>query len=61
MKDYNNKKYLYDDNIGFVEYIQHMGDDLTIVNAARASTGKHSETFSEKDQKLLNFLIKSKV
>lgn len=58
-ENYNNKKYIYDDNIGFVEYIQHMGDDLTIVNAARASTGKLSESFTEKDQKLLNFLIKS--
>ena len=54
-ENYNNKKYIYDDNIGFVEYIQHMGDDLTIVNAAGASTGKLSESFTEKDQKLLNF------
>lgn len=54
-----NKIYLYEDNIGFVEYIQHMGNDLTIVNAARASTGKESVEFNEKDKKLLNFLIKS--
>jgi thymidylate synthase (FAD) len=54
-----NKIFLYDDEIGFVEYIQHMGSDLTIVNAARASTGKESLEFNEKDQKLLNFLIKS--
>lgn len=54
-----NKIFLYDDEVGFVEYIQHMGSDLTIVNAARASTGKESLEFSEKDQKLLNFLIKS--
>ena len=50
---------LYSDNIGFVEYIQHMGSDLTIVNAARASTGKESTEFNERDQKLLNFLIRS--
>ncbi len=58
LKDLN-KFYLYEDNIGFVEYIQHMGNDLTIVNAARASTGKESIEFNEKDKKLLNFLIKS--
>ena len=57
MKD--NKFYLYNDGVGFVEYIQHMGNDLTIVNAARASTGKESLQFDEKDKKLLNFLIKS--
>jgi thymidylate synthase (FAD) len=53
------KIFLYDDNIGFVEYIQHMGHDLTIVNAARASTGKESTVFEEKDKKLLDFLIRS--
>ena len=36
-----------------------MGHDLTIVNAARASTGKESTTFEEKDKKLLDFLIRS--
>lgn len=52
-------KYIYDDNIGFVDYIQHTGEDLTIVNAARVSTGKKSEAMNERDEKLLNFLIKS--
>ena len=28
---------LYDDKIGFVELIDHMGTDLTIVNSARVS------------------------
>ena len=30
---------LYDDGIGAVEYGDLMGDDLTIVNAARVSFG----------------------
>ena len=59
MVEYNNKIYLYEDNIGYVEYIQHVGNDLTIVNAARVSTGKESVNFEEKDRKLLDFLIKS--
>ena len=54
MKD---KIYLYDDKIGSVEYIQHMGDDLTIVNAARVSFGKHKETLDEKDERLIRYLI----
>ena len=31
---------LYDDGIGAVEYVSHMGDDLTVVNSARVSFGK---------------------
>lgn len=48
------------------EYINHMGDDLTVVNAARVSFNKeagytlHSGYFdvSVKDQKLINFLAR---
>ena len=49
---------LYDDNIGCVEYVQHMGEDLTIVNAARVSFGKQKNAVDEKDKKLINYLIK---
>ena len=49
---------LYQDAIGTVEYIDHMGTDLTIVNSARVSFGKHKETLDEKDEKLINYLIK---
>ncbi len=48
---------LYDDGIGFVEYVQHMGDDLTIVNAARVSFGKHKTEMDGKDRKLVKYLI----
>ena len=34
-----NSIYLYNDNIGRVDLIDHMGDDLTIVNSARVSFG----------------------
>ena len=49
---------LYEDNIGFVEYIQHMGSDLTIVNSARVSFGKETKKIDEKDKKLIDYLVK---
>lgn len=52
------KIFLYDDSIGMVEYVQHMGDDLTIVNAARVSFGKQKESMDEKDQRLIKYLVK---
>ena len=49
---------LYGDGIGKVEYVQHMGDDRTIVNSARVSFGKEVEEISLKDEKLIKYLIK---
>ena len=49
---------LYDDGIGCVEYVQHMGEDITVVNSARVSFGKHKETMDEKDKKLIKYLIR---
>ena len=54
----NKKIYLYDDEIGCVEYVEHMGSDLTIVNAARVSFGKHKEALDAKDEKLIKYLVK---
>jgi thymidylate synthase (FAD) len=51
------KIYLYDDNIGSVAYVQHMGDDLTIVNAARVSFGKQKDKIDGRDKKLIKYLI----
>ena len=51
---------LYGDGIGKVEYVQHMASDLTIVNAARVSFGKHKELLDAKDEKLIKYLIKHK-
>jgi len=41
-----------------VEYIDHMGDDLSVVNAARVSFGKHKEFFDKSDAKLIHYLAK---
>ena len=48
---------LYEDGIGKVEYVQHMGDDLTIVNAARVSFGKEKTELDNRDKKLIKYLI----
>jgi len=59
---------------GHVEYVSHMGDDLTVVNAARVSFNKESEwdverdwkmgiiskELTEKDKKLISYLAKHK-
>jgi len=50
--------YLYDDDIGCIELVQHMGEDITVVNSARVSFGVHKEVLDEKDKKLINYLIK---
>ena len=51
---------LYSDSIGKVEYVQHTGTDLTIVNSARVSFGKEKLTLDDKDEKLIKYLIKHK-
>ena len=54
-----------------VKYIDHMGNDLSVVNAARVSFGKQSKlecidmvkgkfVLNKKDQKLINYLAKYK-
>jgi thymidylate synthase (FAD) len=48
---------LYGDGIGAVEYIQHMGEDLTVVNSARVSFGTEKDDLDEKDEKLIKYLI----
>ena len=39
-----------------VDLIDHMGSDLTVVNAARVSFDKTSSSLSDKDIKLINYL-----
>lgn len=51
-------KWKASDNIGSIEIIEVFGNDLTVVNAARVSFAKESETFSDKDEKLVNYLAK---
>ena len=54
----NKTTYLYDDNIGRVDYIDHMGSDLTIVNSARVSFGVTKDSLEDKDKKLIKYLVK---
>ena len=49
---------LFGDGIGKVEYVQHMGDDITVVNSARVSFGKQKEEVDDKDKKLIKYLIR---
>ena len=48
---------LYEDSIGFVELVQYMGEDITVVNSARVSFGVHKEELDDKDKKLIKYLI----
>ena len=48
------------DGQGFVRLVDVMGDDLTVVNAARVSFRKQSNELDEKDVKLINYLAKHK-
>lgn len=41
-----------------VEYVDHMGSDLSVVNAARVSFGKVSTEFGDKDASLISYLAK---
>ena len=49
---------LYEDGIGKVDYVSHMGSDLTVVNSARVSFGVEKNELDDKDRKLINYLIK---
>ena len=56
----NKQHFLYDDNIGKVELVQSMGEDITIVNSARVSFGVQKDELDSKDEKLINYLIRHK-
>lgn len=43
-----------------VEYIDHMGSDLSVVNAARVSFGKQKAILDESDTKLIKYLATHK-
>jgi len=55
-----NTHYLYEDDIGKVELVQHMGEDITVVNSARVSFGVQKEALDDKDKKLIKYLVKHK-
>lgn len=58
MQREGNTIHLYGDDIGKVELIQTIGNDLSVVNAARVSFGVEKEEIDEKDKKLINYLVK---
>lgn len=43
-----------------LELVDHMGTDLTVVNAARVSLSQHSDVMGEKDSGLIRFLMKNR-
>jgi thymidylate synthase (FAD) len=43
-----------------VELIKHFGDDLMVVNSARVSFGKEVSEFTDKDAKLIKYLVEHK-
>lgn len=43
---------------GYVRLVDTLGSDLSVVNAARVSYAKASETLTERDQKLIAFLAR---
>lgn len=45
-------------NSGYVRLVDVMGSDLTVVNAARVSYNKATETLREEDVKLIHYLAK---
>ena len=51
---------LYGSDKCFVELVEHMGSDLSVVNSARVSFGKHKDVLDLKDEKLIKYLIKHK-
>ena len=49
---------LYGDGIGKVSYVQHVGDDKMIANAARVSFGQdNTKPLTKKDKGLIKYLI----
>jgi len=61
MKRVDDTIYIYDDGIGRVELVDHMGDQKKIVNSARVSFGKDNNSpLDDRDKKLIKYLIEHK-
>ena len=58
MNDLKSAKDPLNDGKSRIELIDSMGNDLSIVNDARASFEKSSDNLNEKDIKLIRYLIK---
>ena len=60
MVKYEKSIKIYDDDVGCVDYVNHMGSDLTVVNSARVSFGIEKCELDAKDRKLIKYLIRNK-
>ena len=58
MKTYEKSIDIYGDGQGSVTYVDHLGSDLTIVNAARVSFGTEKTELDKRDKRLINYLVK---
>ena len=45
---------------GFIEVVDSLGNDLTVVNSARVSFGKRKEKWDKSDERLVRYLAKHK-
>ena len=45
---------------GFIEVVDSLGNDLTVVNSARVSFGKRKEKWDKSDERLVKYLAKHK-
>jgi len=57
VNEYEKTVHLYDDGIGKVQYISHMGSDITVVNSARVSFGTTRTELDRRDRKLIRYLV----
>lgn len=48
------------DGISSLQLLDHCGSDLSVANAARVSYGRHNDTETESDSRLLSFLLDKK-
>lgn len=56
----NNTIFLYHDQIGRLDFVQSWGNDLMLVNSARASFGVEKTELDDRDKKLINYLVEHK-
>ena len=47
-------------DLGFIEVIDHLGNDLTVANSARVSFGKRKNKYDKSDERLVRYLAKHK-
>lgn len=57
MGEYSRSIGIYGDEIGSVDYVDSLGSDLTVVNAARVSFGARKDELDNRDKRLIRYLI----